>query len=62
MTRHPLAAGLYAPLRVLLCEDESGGSVFECDKPSSLFGPFEDEQVNVVARGVDDALKCRSGK
>jgi hypothetical protein len=34
----------------------------ECNKPSSLFGQFEDEQVNVVAGGVDDALECRSGK
>jgi len=56
MTRHRLAAGLYAPLRVILYEDETGGSVFEYDKPSSLFGQFNDEQVSVVARGLDAAL------
>ena len=36
-----LAAGLYAPLRVFLYENEIGGSIFEYDKPSSLFGQFD---------------------
>jgi hypothetical protein len=57
MTRHRLAAGLYASLRVFLYEDEKGGSVFEYDKPSSLFGQFDDEQVSAVARGLDVALE-----
>jgi uncharacterized protein (DUF302 family) len=57
MTRHQLAAGLYAPLRVMLYEDETGGSIFEYDKPSSLFGQFDDERVTVVARGLDVALE-----
>jgi len=57
MTRHRLAAGLYAPLRVILYEDETGGSIFEYDRPSSLFGQFDDEQVSAVARGVDAALE-----
>jgi uncharacterized protein (DUF302 family) len=57
MTRHRLAAGLYAPLRVFLYEDDKGGSVFEYDKPSSLFGQFDDEQVSAVARGLDAALE-----
>jgi uncharacterized protein (DUF302 family) len=57
MTRHRLAAGLYAPLRVILYEDEKGGSIFEYDKPSSLFGQFDDEQVSAVARGLDAALE-----
>ena len=57
MTRHRLAAGLYAPLRVILYEDETGGSIFEYDKPSSLFGQFGDEQVTAVARGLDVALE-----
>src|ERR1700730_8474928 len=43
MTRHRLAAGLYAPLRVFLYEDEKGGSVFEYDEPSCLFGQFDDD-------------------
>jgi uncharacterized protein (DUF302 family) len=57
MTRHRLAAGLYAPLRVILYESETGGSVFEYDKPSSLFGQYGAEQVSVVARGLDAALE-----
>ena len=57
MTRHQLAAGLYAPLRVVLYEDQAGGSVFEYDRPSSLFGQFGDPQVNDVARGLDVALE-----
>jgi hypothetical protein len=57
MTRHRLAASLYAPLRVILCEDENGNSVFEYDKPSSLFGQFGDEQVNDVARGLGVSLE-----
>jgi uncharacterized protein (DUF302 family) len=57
MTRHRLAAGLYAPLRVILYESETGGSVFEYDQPSSLFGQYGDEQVLLVARGLDAALE-----
>jgi uncharacterized protein (DUF302 family) len=56
MTRHRLGAALYAPLRVVLYENETGDSVFEYDKPSSLFDQFGDEQVSVVARGLDTAL------
>jgi uncharacterized protein (DUF302 family) len=57
MTRHRLPAGLYAPLRVVLYEDQKGNSVFEYDKPSSLFGQFGDEQVAEVARGLDVSLE-----
>lgn len=57
MTRHRLAAGLYAPLRVILYEDEASGTVCEYDKPSSLFGQFGDEQVTSVAKGLDSALE-----
>jgi uncharacterized protein (DUF302 family) len=57
MTRHQLAAGLYAPLRVLLYEDQEGGSVFEYDQPSSLFGQFGNQQATDVACGLDVALK-----
>jgi uncharacterized protein (DUF302 family) len=57
MTRHRLAAGLYAPLRVILYDDETGGSIFEYDRPSSLFGQFGDEQVSAFGRGLDVALE-----
>jgi hypothetical protein len=56
MTRHQLPAALYAPFRVVLYEDEQGRAVFEYDKPSSLFGQFGDNEVTVVARGLDSAI------
>jgi uncharacterized protein (DUF302 family) len=56
MTRHQLAAAQYAPIRVVLYENEAGHAVFEYDQPSSVFGQFDDEQVSVVARGLDAAL------
>ncbi|MFA6205607.1 MAG: DUF302 domain-containing protein [Methylocystis sp.] len=58
MTRHCLAAALYAPLRVVLFEDEDGSSVFEYDQPSSLFGQFDDERVSEVGRYLDAALEA----
>ena len=36
MTQHQLPASLYAPLRVLLYENEAGRAVFEYDRPSSI--------------------------
>jgi hypothetical protein len=56
MTRHQLAAANYAPLRVVLYEPDDGGSRFEYDLPSSLFGQFGDERVTKVGRGLDIAL------
>jgi hypothetical protein len=58
MTRHVLAAGLYAPLRVVLYEDESGKAIFEYDLPSSLFSQFGDEQVAQVGRELDAELEA----
>lgn len=58
MTRHRLAAGLYAPLRVILYETGPSTCTFEYDKPSSLLGQFGDAQVTQVARGLDAALEA----
>jgi hypothetical protein len=57
MTRHQLAAALYPPIRVVLYEDDNGRGVFEYDQRSSTFGQLDDEQVSVVARGLDAALE-----
>jgi uncharacterized protein (DUF302 family) len=57
MTRHQLPAALYAPLRVVLYENEAGRAVFEYDRPSSLFGQFGDERVSAVARELDSSLE-----
>ena len=58
MTRHQLAAALYAPLRVVLYEGGNGGGIFEYDKPSSLFGQFGDERVTEVGRYLDETLEA----
>jgi hypothetical protein len=57
MTRHRLPAALYAPLRVVLYENAAGGATFEYDKPSTLFGQFDDEQVTAVGRELDAELE-----
>ena len=56
MTRHRLSAALYAPIRVVLYENNVGHGVFEYDQPSSTFGQFGDERVTSVACGLDAAL------
>ena len=57
MTRHRLSAARYAPIRVVLYENDAGHSVFEYDQPSTTFGQFGDERVTAVARGLDAALE-----
>jgi hypothetical protein len=57
MTQLELPAALYAPLRVLLYENEAGRAVFEYDRPSSLFGQFGDERVTAVGRELDAKLE-----
>jgi len=57
MTQHRLSAALYAPLRVVLYEDEAGRAAFEYDRPSSLFDQFGDERVRAVARELDVSLE-----
>lgn len=56
MTRFGLAAGLYAPLRVILYEADDGRSRFEYDLPSSLFRQFGDERITEVGRMLDVEL------
>jgi uncharacterized protein (DUF302 family) len=58
MTRHQLSAALYAPLRVVLFEDEQGRGIFEYDKPSSFFGQYADERVTQVGHYLDAALEA----
>ena len=57
MTRHQLPAALYAPLRVVLFEDEHGRGIFEYDRPSSFFSQYGDERVTEVGRYLDTALE-----
>jgi uncharacterized protein (DUF302 family) len=57
MTQHDIRASLYAPLRVLLYENEHGKTCVEYDKPSSLFGQFGNAKVTEVATMLDRKLE-----
>ena len=57
MVRYRSAAGLYAPLRVVLYE-EPGGSVFAFDRPFDLFGQFGDPHVTQVGQELDRELEA----
>jgi uncharacterized protein (DUF302 family) len=58
MTQHDIRAGLYAPLRVLLYEDEAGKTCLEYDLPSSLFGQFGNVEIDAVAAMLDQKLQA----
>jgi uncharacterized protein (DUF302 family) len=58
MTQHDVRAGLYAPLRVLIYENEEGKTCVEYDRPSSLFGQFGDERVSPTAALLDRKLEA----
>jgi len=58
MTRHQLPAALYAPLRVVLFEDEQGRGILEYDRPSSFFSQYGDERVTEVGRYLDATLEA----
>jgi uncharacterized protein (DUF302 family) len=61
MTRYAIGAALYAPLRVLIYQEDGGTSV-EYDLPSSLFGQFGDERVNLMAVSLDQNLAALVAK
>ena len=50
--------GLYAPLRVLVYEDERGKTCLEYDRPSSLFGQFGDDRISPTAALPDRKLEA----
>ena len=57
MTQHDIRASLYAPLRVLIYENELGKTCVEYDRPSSLFGQFGNAKVTDVATMLDLKLE-----
>jgi uncharacterized protein (DUF302 family) len=57
MTQHDIRAGLYAPLRVLIYENQEDKTCVEYDKPSSLFGQFGNTKVTDVAAMLDRKLE-----
>ena len=58
MTRHDIRASLYAPLRVLLYENEAGKTCVEYDRPTSLFGQFGNAEIDAVAAMLDRKLEA----
>jgi uncharacterized protein (DUF302 family) len=56
MTQHDLRAGLYAPLRILVYEDQNKTTVVEYDVPSSQFGQFGNDQITAIAQTLDRKL------
>ena len=57
MTRHELFAALYAPLRVVLYENDKGSATFEYNKPPHLFGQTGNTDILAVARELDSAIE-----
>jgi uncharacterized protein (DUF302 family) len=58
MTRHDIRAGLYAPLWVLIYQDEEGKTCLEYDRPSSLFGQLGDDRISPTAAMLDRKLEA----
>ena len=58
MTQHDIRASLYAPLRVLIYEDDEGKTCVEYDRPSSLFGQFGNDGINPTAAMLDRKLEA----
>jgi len=57
MTQHDIRASLYAPLRVLIYENEDGKTCVEYDRPSSLFGQFGNDRIRPTAAMLDKKLE-----
>lgn len=56
MTQHQLPGSLYAPLRIVLYENEAA-TRFSNMTDLLLFGQFRDERVTAVARELDASLE-----
>jgi uncharacterized protein (DUF302 family) len=56
MTKVNPAAGLYAPLRVVVYANAEGGTTMEYDRPSSMFGQFKDAEIDAMAQSLDQRL------
>jgi uncharacterized protein (DUF302 family) len=58
MTQHDIRASLYAPVRVLIYENQEGQTCLEYDRPSSLFGQFGDDRIAPTATMLDRKLEA----
>jgi uncharacterized protein (DUF302 family) len=56
MTKINPAAGLYAPLRVVVYANDQGGTTMEYDRPTSMFGQFKNAEIDAMAQSLDERL------
>jgi uncharacterized protein (DUF302 family) len=56
MTHVNPAAGLYAPLRVVVYANAQGGTTMEYDRPTTLFGQFGNAEIDAMAQSLDQRL------
>ena len=56
MTSANPAAGLYAPLRIVVYASPKGGSVIEYDRPSTQLNQYHDADIDTMGRSLDDRL------
>ncbi|CAM5740722.1 hypothetical protein MAUB1S_02080 [Mycolicibacterium aubagnense] len=62
MIRHDLTAGLFAPVEVLLMEEDAGRSSLTYVKPSSLMVVEDNEALRAAALILDDKLAALAAK
>lgn len=58
MFRHDAGALLHAPLRTAVYEDRHGRVLFATERPSDVFGVFDDPRIDEVGRELDDKLRA----
>ena len=58
MTRHIPEAALYAPLRLVVYEDEEGRTFVAYDNFVSLLAQYQREEITQVARVVEQKLEA----
>ena len=58
MTQHDIRASPYAPLRVLIYENDDGKTCVEYDRSSSLFGQFDNDRISPTAAMLDKKLEA----
>ncbi|MBS1953339.1 MAG: DUF302 domain-containing protein [Cyanobacteria bacterium SZAS-4] len=55
MIRHHIEVGLYVPLRVFIAETDDG-TTFVFDKPTSFLGQWNNAEIDVVAKSLEERL------
>lgn len=53
MTKVDPAAGLYAPLRIVVYANAQGGTTIEYDRPTSMFSQFKNAEIDAMAQSLD---------